>query len=46
MDNSALGGDAGAVEQQLGELDYRFKQGAQRDTLLDLGSDENGSSGR
>jgi ribosomal protein S18 acetylase RimI-like enzyme len=37
---------AGAVEQQLGELDYRFKQGAQMDTLPDLGSDENGSSGR
>jgi ribosomal protein S18 acetylase RimI-like enzyme len=38
---------AGTVEQQLGELDYQFKQGAhQMDTVLDIGSDENGSSGR
>jgi len=38
---------AGELEQQLGELDYRFKQGAhQRDSVLDIGSGENGSSGR
>ncbi|HEY9023459.1 MAG TPA: GNAT family N-acetyltransferase [Burkholderiaceae bacterium] len=37
----------GALEQQLGELDYQFKQGAQQmDTLLDLRTGENGSSGR
>jgi len=36
-----------ALEQQLGELDYRFKQGAhQMDTVLDIGTGENGSSGR
>ena len=28
-----------AVEQQIGELDYQFKQGArQMDTILDLGT--------
>ncbi len=32
---------AGMVEQQLGELDYQFKQGArQMDTLLAIGRDD------
>ena len=29
---------AGMVEQQLGELDYQFKQGAHQDTLLEIGA--------
>jgi ribosomal protein S18 acetylase RimI-like enzyme len=38
---------AGMVEQQLGELDYQFKQGAhQLDTLLEIGSRTGGPSGR
>jgi ribosomal protein S18 acetylase RimI-like enzyme len=38
---------AGMVEQQLGELDYQFKQGAhQMDTVLDIGSRGGGSSPR
>jgi ribosomal protein S18 acetylase RimI-like enzyme len=38
---------AGEMERQLGELDYQFKHGARQvDTLLDLRSDENGTSGR
>jgi GNAT superfamily N-acetyltransferase len=38
---------AGLVEQQLGELDYQFKQGArQRDTMLEIGSRDIDSTGR
>ena len=38
---------AGMVEQQLGELDYQFKQGArQRDTVLEIGSRNDESSPR
>ena len=38
---------AGMVEQQLGELDYQFKQGArQADTILEIGARNGGSSGR
>ena len=37
---------AGALEQQLGELDYQFKHGAnQLDAVLDAGSSEDGSAG-
>ena len=37
---------AGALEQQLGELDYRFKQGAHsRGAPDDVGASEDGSSG-
>ena len=36
----------GALEQQLGELDYRFKQGAHRTASAeDVGNSEDGSSG-
>jgi hypothetical protein len=36
----------GALEQQLGELDYQFKHGARHgDSTLDVGASEDGSSG-
>jgi ribosomal protein S18 acetylase RimI-like enzyme len=38
---------AGRVEEQLGEMDYQFKQGArQMDTLLDIGSRDEGTTRR